>query len=65
LVIKCGKTTKEFNIYIKPSTINVVPVTTDLVLALDARGRNNNEQETRDIWEDKINNISCELTKFN
>ena len=65
LVIKCGKTTKEFNIYIKPSTINVVPVTTDLVLALDARGRNNNEQETRNIWEDKTNSISCELINFN
>jgi hypothetical protein len=42
-----------------------VPVTTDLVLALDARGRNNNEQETRNIWEDKTNNISCELINFN
>lgn len=65
LVIKCGKTTKEFNIYIKQSTINIVPVATDLALALDARGRNNNEQETRNRWEDKTNNISCELINFN
>ena len=43
LTIKCGVTAKDFNVYIKPTTINVTPVTQDLALALSTQGRNNNE----------------------
>ena len=66
LTIKCGEITKDFNIYIKPSTIKVTPVTQDLVLALNTQGRNNNEESSiRSQWVDSTNNISCELTNFN
>lgn len=43
LTIKCGTTVKDFNVYIKPTTINVTPVSQDLALALSTQGRNNNE----------------------
>ena len=66
LTIKCGEITKDFNIYIKPSTIKVTPVAQDLVLALNTQGRNNNEESSiRSQWVDSTNNISCELTNFN
>ena len=66
LTIKCGATTKDFNIYIKPTTINVTPVAQDLALALSTQGRNNNEDiSTRTQWKDEKNNIECTLTNFN
>lgn len=66
LEIKCGKTTKTFEVHIKESTIKVTPIEQDLLLALDARGRNNNDDAAiRSLWEDKAHNISCELTNFN
>lgn len=66
LEIKCGKTTKTFEVHIKESTIKVTPVEQDLLLALDTRSRNNNEDaSTRSLWEDKAHNVSCELTDFN
>jgi hypothetical protein len=46
LMIKCGSTTKTFEIHINKSTINVTAVTQDLALALNAQGRNNNENVT-------------------
>lgn len=65
LSIKCGDVYKNFIVHIKASEINVTPVTQDLVLALDAKGRNNNEEATRETWVDKASNISCLLTGFN
>lgn len=66
LTIKCGTTVKDFNVYIKPTTINVMPVSQDLALALSTQGRNNNEDlSTRIQWKDEKNNIECTLTNFN
>ena len=66
LTIKCGAIEKDFQVYIKKSTINVTPVEQDLVLALNTQGRNNNEEEDKRVqWKDEKNNISCELTDFN
>jgi hypothetical protein len=43
IIIKSGSVEKHIPITIKKSTINVTPVTTDLILHLDAQGRSNTE----------------------
>lgn len=66
LEIVCGKTKKSFKIHINKSSVELTPVTSDLVLGLTTQGRSNAEAAAeRGIWEDKANNISCELTNFN
>lgn len=66
LTIKCGQTTKDFDVYIKKSTINVTPVTQDLALALNTQGRSNNEAENaRNKWIDSVSNLECQLDNFN
>ncbi len=64
LIIKCGTTEKKFNITVAKSSISLTPVTTALVLHLDAQGRSNTEAN-RASWIDKASKVSCELTGFN
>lgn len=66
LTIKCGDTTKSFDIHISQSKINILPVESDLALSLSAQGRTNSEElSKRAKWEDVEHNISCELSNFN
>ena len=66
LEIVCGKTKKSFKIHINKSSVELTPVTSDLALGLTTQGRSNAEAAAeRSLWEDKANNISCELTNFN
>lgn len=66
LEIRCGITSKTFNIHINKSSITIEPVKTDLALALGTQGRSNSEAlEKRVVWEDKEHNIKCNLTNFN
>lgn len=62
LAISSGTTTKEFAVTVSESSINVNPVTQDLVLYLTSKGRSNNELEPA-IWE--YEDISAEFIDFN
>ena len=61
---------KVFNVAIKPSTINVAPVTENLALALSSYGKSNDDPVNRTKWE-YINDVtgevvySCKLSNFN
>lgn len=59
--IKCGNTTKVFNLTVIENDIDVEAETEDLVLYLSAQGRSNNEQ-TRNVW--TYGNISATFTDF-
>jgi hypothetical protein len=73
LTIKCGETTKNFNIQVSESTIDVQPVTQNLALALSAQGRSNAEPlDKRQVWRyvddsdpTRPISIDCTLTNFN
>lgn len=66
LKIVCGETEKVFNIHINKSSIEVNAVSQGLALALTTSGRSNSEPLAERIkWEDKVNNISCNLSNFN
>lgn len=66
LEISCGTTKKLFKVYIKKSSVELTPVTTDLALGLTTQGRSNAEPAVqRSVWKDELNDIACELTNFN
>lgn len=66
LTIKTGDITRDFEVHIKQSEIEVNPVSENLKLSLTTYGRNNTEpEEERLVWEDTSNNLRCELNNFN
>ena len=66
LEIVCGTTKKTFKVHINKSSVELTPITMDLALGLTTQGRSNAEPvEQRSVWEDKTNNIKCEMSNFN
>lgn len=66
LDIVCGVTKKTFKVHINKSSVELTPITMDLALGLTTQGRSNAEPaEQRSVWEDKTNNIKCEMSNFN
>ena len=64
LTITSGSVSKEFEITVGESDIDVEPETNALVLHLTSYGRSNDEADPS-IWEDEDHDISCTLTGFN
>ena len=64
LKIQTGSVTYTIPLTITAATIDLSPVTNDLVLYLTSYGRANS-QSNKNVWEDSENDISAEMTGFN
>ena len=60
--IECGSSYKEFTINVRPSSINILPVDTDLELYLTSKNRSNNEPN-KEEW--SYQGISATFSNFN
>ena len=66
MVIQADNAKREFSVLVNESSIDVQPITANLALSLNAVGRSNSEAiEKRSAWEDRDNDIKCELKGFN
>lgn len=64
--IQTGSVSRSFNVHVSESSIDVQPVTANLVLELNSIGRSNSESATERIkWQDKDHDINCSLSGFN
>lgn len=64
LKIQTGNVTYTIPLTITAATIDLSPVTNDLVLYLTSYGRSNS-QSNKNVWEDTENDISADMTGFN